>query len=303
MLGIVVIMNCFLHGLALSFIFFLVTFFSGPLNSNHSSVSLVVILCTDFGMFVTISIMKQKTPSIASFAITIGSEQLFQIVHLPWSSLPLSPRDSLSYHTTIPTSLSLFLLQAFYPDFSSLTTTITTISKLFSDISDPSTTPSYSFSARKIRPRDMEAPFPKPVEVNRIGLNTAESERSHRLLKKLEKQNSRVYGIVEKLTEVLLEYRGREIITVEFCNRIIREHYDDLKEMVKLMYAGVKQDSLLHVVDSAAMTPTSPEASVLQLQSSTECVVVNEAMDVLHKVVLDDLIHSLQNLHLQSMEL
>lgn len=303
MLGTVVIMSSFSHGLALSSISFLVRFFSGPLNLNHSSVSLVIILCTGFGLFLTIRSMKQETPSVASLAITIGSEQLLQIVHLPFSSLPLSHIDSLSYHTTVPTSLSLFLLQAFYPDFSSLTTSIATISKLFTDMDDPSTTPSYSFSARKIRPRDMEVPFPKPVEVNAIGLNTAESERSHRLLKKLAKQNARVYGIVEKLTEVLLESRGKEIITAKYCNGIIREHYDDLKEMVKLMYAGVKQDSLLHVVDSAAMTPTSPEPLVLQLQSSTECVVVNESMDKLHKVVLDDLIHSLQNLHLQSMKL
>ena len=230
-----------------------------------------------------------ERPTASSTAIMVSTEFIFQIVHISISSFLLSPLDELSlslsstsYQSQLHDTITLFLLQSFYTEISSITASTSTINQLFTSTNYSS----FSTSARKIRPRDIPTFTSESIKTNQESYH---HERNQKILSILAKRNPQVYSIIENTVVLLLEEQGKNIITFQFCNSIIQQNIGLLFSLIQAMYKAVKQESLIHAVDSASQLTTSiySEPEMVKLQSSTESILMEKGLKTIQRMILE----------------
>lgn len=242
--------------------------------------------------------------SSSSLLILTSLDQILQILHSTYSSLPSPTPSSSPYQSLLPPSLSLFLLQSFYPDVASLSSTISTVSQLFKQ--PPSSSSSnFSLSTRKIRPGDLNYQLSSQLlSSQQPSLSHSPSlDRSMELLATIMKKEPTLSHLFEELITFLLEEQGHFIITADFCNTIIKQQYSVLQNNIISMYSAVKQESVLHAVDRGSSTNTSlaKEPETMRLQSIVECVVTTGALREIQALVVDDLVNAFKLSNIESM--
>ena len=234
--------------------------------------------------------------SSSSLLILTSLDQLLQILHLSYSSLPSPSSPSSSYQSLLPPSLSLFLLQSFNPDLASLSTNINSLSQLFKQPLSSSSTSTFSLSARKIRPGDLNYQLSSQLLSSQQSSfsHSPAFERSLELLSTITTKEPTLFHLFEGFITFFLEEQGQLVITPAFCNTIIQQQYETLQKNIEGMYDAVKQESVIHAVDRGSNVNTSltKEPETIRLQSIVECVVTTAALRELQTVVVNDLVNA-----------